>query len=153
MMMKTKLNASFKAMSGRLGKLVYCCDKDGNVCWVREYSYPEITEHNHEIGDIGKNLGKYKKAVSTPYLTDLKDYIDRYRHSPNCTSGYINYASMLTKMMYALKKAGYPVDLYTVTPQVVVDNAFPVRTVKEAIENGLIPMVKRYDDLVNWIVE
>lgn len=151
--MKTKLNAAFNAMSGRLGRLVYCCDKDGNVSWVREYTEQTITEHNHYTGNVGKNLALFKGNVSSLYMGDLKNYADRYNLSDFRKGRYLNGYTILTKMMFALKKAGYPVDLLTVTPQDVIDNAFPVRTLKEAIENELLPRVARYDDLTYWIVE
>ena len=44
------------------------------------------------------------------------------------------------------------VDLHTVTPQFIVDNALPLRTIAEAVENHLLDSVQRYEELDHWIV-
>ncbi len=151
--MKSYLAFPFKSLSGKHGKLVYCCDEDGNIMWVREFVMPEITDHNHYMGDVSKNIAVYKTHLNPEYIDDLKDYTDRYNlsHTHKCRPP--SYASLLMKMMFKLKKDGYPVDLTTVTPEVVVDMDLPIRTVSEAVDNGLLPMIPRYEDLTHWIVE
>ncbi len=151
--MKSYLGFPFKSMSGKHGKLVYCCDEDGNIMWVREFVMPEITEHNHYMGNVSKQLAVFKSLLNPEYINDLKDYTDRYKLSYRHKCRPPSYSALLRKMMFQLKKNGYPVDLLTVTPQVVVDIGLPIRTVKEAIENELLPMIPRYDDLTHWIVE
>jgi hypothetical protein len=56
------------------------------------------------------------------------------------------------KALYILKDAVPEVDLLTITPEEVVANEYPLRTVKEAIEYGLLPSIPRCDDLDNFIL-
>ena len=139
-------------MSGRLDDLVFCVDKKTGVVWVRDYVVPERTEQNTRMGLTAKNLGVFKNTVSSGYFADLKDYSDRYNLSTLGESGRLNCFSALNKMMYALKRAYPSIDLTTITPQFVIDNDLPIKTIAEAVENKLLPAVKRYEELVNTIV-
>jgi hypothetical protein len=65
----------------------------------------------------------------------------------------VNGTAMNIKMMYLLKKAVPTINLMTITPQEVVDLELPIRTIREAVESGLIPYVARYEELDSWIVE
>jgi hypothetical protein len=90
--------------------------------------------------------------VSEGYSYDLKDYADRYNLATLGYSGRVSCYTVLTRMMYALKVAVPDVDLKTITPQDVVDMDLPVKTVYEAIENGLLAPVKREQQLMSFII-
>jgi hypothetical protein len=50
-------------------------------------------------------------------------------------------------MLYRLRKAVPTVNLVTITPVDVVAGELPVRTVREAVEYGILPIVSRYEEL------
>jgi len=131
---------------------VYCQDKKTGVVWVREYVEPEITDHNHYIGSVSKNLGVFFKSVSVGYMQDLRDYADRYNLMTLGEAGRATAYALLYKMMYALKKEMPTIDLMTITPADVVADDLPVKTIRDAVESGLLPEVDRWEGLGNTIL-
>ncbi len=150
--MKVKLACWIKSVSGKLDDLVFCVDKKTETVWVRDYVVPELTEQNHLMGSIAKNLGLFRRDTSEGYFADLKDYSDRYNLSSLGQSGRMNCYAAHLKMMFALKKSTPEVDLLSITPQDVIDNDLPVKTIAEAVENKLLPSVTRFEELTNLII-
>jgi hypothetical protein len=150
--MKVKFIKGFSGLSGKMDELVLCIEKKSGACWVRDYVKPRETEHNHEVGNATRNMGVFKSAVSSGYFNNLKDYADRYNLHTLGISKRLNSFTTLMKALYILKDAVPEVDLLTITPEEVVANEYPLRTVKEAIEYGLLPSIPRCDDLDNFIL-
>jgi hypothetical protein len=150
--MKVKYMKGFKALTGKLDEMVYCLEKKSGACWAREYVVPELTENNQNMASRSANLSNFYKAVSSGYLHDLKDYCDRYNLMTVGRGGRCNSSSLVIKMMYALKKEIPSLDLATITPAGVVAAELPVRSLCEAVENGILPIVSRYQELENWIL-
>ena len=150
--MKVKFVSCVSGLSGKMEEYVMCIDKKTGAVWMREYVKPETTEHNHHVGSVAKNISLFKSAVSDGYLEDLKDYADRYNLATMGQPGKLTGYTSLLKMLYALKKAIPVVDLLTLTPQDVVDSDLPIKTVKEAIQNGILPFIQRNTTLDAWIV-
>ena len=150
--MKVHLAKPFNAFSGKMEGLVYYVDKFTGKGYCRDYVVPERTNQNTNIGNTTKNLSVYYKSLSVGYVRDLKNYADRLNMMLIGHGTRVNGTSMNIKMMYLLKKALPVLDLSTITPQQVVDLELPIRTIREAVESGLIPMVARYEELDSWIV-
>jgi hypothetical protein len=55
-------------------------------------------------------------------------------------------------MMHNLKREIPAVNLLTITPEIVVDADLPMKTISEAVESGLLPVVRRYQNLESFIV-
>jgi hypothetical protein len=146
--MKAKFIKGISGLSGKLDEMVYCLDKKSGTVWVREYVKPEETEQNHKVGSAARNFGVFKSAVSPDYLNDLKDYADRYNLSTMGKCSRLNSFTALMKALYSLKILIPEVDLLTITPEEVVANEYPLRTVQEAIDYGLLPEIPRSSDLV-----
>jgi hypothetical protein len=104
------------------------------------------------MGERSTNIGRFYHAISSGYLSDLKNYSDRLNLIIMGHGSRYNANSTLIKLLYALARAVPSVDLCTLTPEEVVESELPIRTVREAIENGLIPIVPRYLELCNGIV-
>ncbi|MDP8232921.1 MAG: hypothetical protein P9L91_09695 [Candidatus Zophobacter franzmannii] len=150
--MKVKFVSCVSGISGKMEEFVFCVDKKTGVVWMREYVKPEITEHNHQIGSIAQNISLFKDTVSEGYLEDLKDYADRHNLATIGLPGKMNGYTALMKMLYALKRAMPDVDLLTLTPQEVIDSDLPIKTIREAIDNGILPFIQRYTTLDAWII-
>ncbi len=150
--MKAKFMKGFIGLSGKLDELVYCIEKKSGAVWTRDYVIPRKTAHNREIGSSGKNIGVFWKSVSEGYMDDLKDYADRYNLATIGYGGRISGYTALMRMLFTLKQAIPSLDLKTITPQDVVDMDLPIKSVWEAIQNGVIAPVKRGEQLDNRIL-
>ena len=149
--MKAKFAVWLKSLTGRLDDIVFCRDKKSDTVWVREYVTPELTTHNHYMGNVAKNLSQFKKLLSEGYLSDLRIYSDRYNLKTIDEKGRSSSFALLFKMMFALKRAVPNVDLETIIPMDVIDSDLPVKTIREAVEYGFLPIVTRYEELDNLI--
>ncbi len=150
--MKLSLLPLLTGLSGRLGKLVFCIEKSSGACWTRYYVYPELTEHNHNIGSVGKNMSIIYHSANIGYIEDLKNYVDRYNLSGFGSNGRLRAFTCFTKMLYNLKKSHESVNLKTLTIEQIMNDDLPVRSIKEAIDNQLLPAVSRYQELNVLIV-
>ncbi len=150
--MKVNLMKPFGAFSGKLDELVYYVDKFTGKGYARDYVVPKHSEQNTIIGNTTRHLSQYYKDLSPDYLCDLRNYADRLNVMLMGHGTRLNGPSMNMKLMYMLKKALPGIDLQTITPQEVFDNDLPVKTIKEAVETGLIPMVPRYEEFSHLIV-
>jgi hypothetical protein len=152
LIMKITMMGLIRKLSGRMGDFIIYADKNSDAVWMREYTYPELTENNHYVGNVAKNLAEFKKSVSPDYLEDLENYADRYNLQSVGTSKKLNAYSTLLKMMHNLKREIPAVNLLTITPEIVVDADLPMKTISEAVESGLLPVVRRYQNLESFIV-
>ena len=150
--MKVKFSCPVKGLSGKKDELVFCYYKKSGVVIAREFVEQEITEHNHTIGSQAKNLSQFYHSVSTGYFEDLMSYADRYNLETIGNSSNYNGFTVLTKMMYSLKKNDPTVNLLTITPTDVVVNNLPITTIREAIDTGLLIPVARYAEFTNSIL-
>ena len=65
------------SMTGRNGEIVLRLDRTLNRVYGRRYVYPILSEHNHQIGSISKNL--FALQPSAGYKEDMQLYLVRYR--------------------------------------------------------------------------
>lgn len=71
-------------MSGRIGEGVYTITGKGGMSYLRHYTYPTITQNNHEKGAILANLSKrWNTEVGADYKKELKTYAIEYHALAN----------------------------------------------------------------------
>lgn len=71
-------------MSGRIGEGVYTITGKGGMSYLRRYTYPTITQNNHEKGAILANLSKrWNTEVGADYKEELKAYAIEYHALAN----------------------------------------------------------------------
>ena len=71
-------------MSGRIGEGVYTITGKGGMSYLRRYTYPTITQNNHEKGAIMRNLSKrWNIEVGSDYKKELKAYAIEYHALAN----------------------------------------------------------------------
>ena len=97
-------------MSGRIGEGVYTITGKGGMSYLRRYTYPTITQNNHEQGAILANLSKrWNTEVSEDYKAELKNYAIEYHalanygkpRSDRAYSAFAIFISILWKVKFA----------------------------------------------------
>jgi hypothetical protein len=148
--MKVIFKYGISTYSGTLDSMVYGSYRDGKLCIGREYVYPTLTVYNEQLGNVAKNLSTLYAAVSPEYKADLKTYAQRNgtENVPKTQLPPTAYA-LYVKMMYAWQASDSEhVDLGTITDLDVDTLGLGiVDTVKNCIDNDLLPAVSNYDDL------
>lgn len=113
--------------------------------FVRRYSYPRITEHNHRLGSISKNI--FMLQPSTAYIEDMKSYIYHYRALRYGASKQIRSWSMLyVKLMRDMAKQDSSIVLLTLTREEISVRDLSCISIKKAVEAELLPEVNHYTD-------
>lgn len=151
--MKAKFYSWISALVGKLDGLVYYNDQVSGEVLVREYVVPVRSSSNDRLGSNSLNLREFYNQCNEDFRRDLTIYATMQNMKVLQTGHRLNSYTMLTKLMYALKKA-YPVlDLSTITPAEAVAQGYPIDTVCNAIDAGLIEPVNGYRNLNRNILE
>lgn len=139
--MKVQLEPYLWQLSGKRGDLVYCCNREQGGMYARRYVYPRLGEHNHRMGSATARI--HALQPSEAYRLDLKDYLWQLcREHRYCRVR--SWSGLYVKLMYALAKADPTVDLGTLSREEIYARDLPCRTVKRAVEAGLLPEVRGY---------
>lgn len=141
--MKVAPLLNIKGLSGKMGNLVYCYNKDTGTMYARRNVYPKITENNHRLGSVAKQLARL--GCSNDYMEDLKRYVYFYGKERRPKLGnLVNSRSLLIKMMYVLAKEYPDIDLLTITKEYIYEHDLPVITIKRAVEANILQKVSNY---------
>ena len=141
--MKAALKNMLMAYTGKCDGLVFYYNPRLDRVLVR--SMPRFTpnENNHRMGRISRNL----KALqpSEGFRLDLVTYTELYRKEwkdYSCNGWY----NLFNKMMWAMHRL-LGVDLETLTRNEIETLELPCRSVKSAVEGGLLPPVSGWQRL------
>ena len=105
---------------------------------------PRPNENNRRFAAIARNLKRI--APSQAFITDMTVYTDIHsRHARVKDRIYSNWYSAYLKMMYALPKVETYIDLEAITRAQIDANDLPCRSVKRAVEAGLLEPVPGYE--------
>ncbi|MBM4403140.1 MAG: hypothetical protein FJ042_01945 [Candidatus Cloacimonetes bacterium] len=133
--------------TGKADELVYYYNRRvGRVlCRKKPDRKPDVT--NKTFG--GKQRQIYSIELSEAYLKDLRRYAEDYAKLPQQKDkAYPVWTNLYSKMMYAMEKADpEKVDLATITKAQIKAQDLPCRSVKRAVEAGLLPEVKGWEKL------
>jgi hypothetical protein len=146
--MKVHLSNPFTAFSGILAELVYSAFNKGVICYSREYVIPEYGEQNAKVGGNAANLRIVYESFNNGWIEDLKKYTRRYaRDVQTKKQRRPGYYSLYGKMWWKVAKDNPTIDLKSVTYSDIALLEIGIKTVKEAIDEGFLPKVRKYDDL------
>ncbi len=130
--------------TGKLDGLIYYKSRINGKLYVRKQWTFQNHPHHPEFAAIQRNLFCLKPSPA--FIQDLKDYLYAYNRDSRY-QGKEQHAwnNLYVKMMFALEKA-FPgtVNLATLSRLQIVSQNLPCRTVKAAVEAGLLPVVKGY---------
>ena len=137
--MKVTVKDGIKGFSGRLDGAIYYYHPRLKRTLMRRQPKMPAQPQNADYATIAQRI----KALnpSSAYRYDFKIYLSTLRdHDDQVT--YPSWYSLFVKMLWALQ-AKYPsqVDLKTLTRSQIIQQELPCVTVRDAVENGLLPMV------------
>jgi hypothetical protein len=139
--MKPVFKHSVKAFKGvnRKEDLVYCSYNDGDLIISRKLPKRKEDANNRNFGIICKNLRELYSTISAEYKTDLASYTLMF-HSVAYNPHKIPMSAfaIFTKMMWSLKKRFTEIDLSTLTRDDILKNEYPVCSVVQAMDAGLL---------------
>ncbi|HNX00527.1 MAG TPA: hypothetical protein PLE74_07710 [Candidatus Cloacimonadota bacterium] len=148
--MKAKFRHAVKAFHGKFKSegLVYCRYNDGALYITRKYPSFTASGQNHKIGNAGRNLGQLFQNVAIEYKHDLKTYATLMSSYTDLSVKLpANSYAYFVKMMYALKRKIPDINLATLTLDDILNNEYPIRTVAEAMEAGLLTNIQEGSNL------
>ena len=148
--MKATFKYGIGDFTGKIDNAVFWAQKSKLESLMRKFTYPRITTHNKKIGEIAKNLGKFWHILSDGYKADLKTYTDRY-YVQYGTEGLYDPArspyAFWTHAIWSWAKDHDDVDLATLTMEDFAVTGTAIITVRNAIQNGYLRPIFKYDDL------
>lgn len=145
--MKVIFKNMIQAYSGKCDGLVYYYNRRiGKLC-VREYVKQKPTAQHSRFAAISSNLKALN--LSPGYIQNLKDYTELYiRRHDNHKLPVSNWYNIFMMLMWNLSRE-YNIDLLTLTRAQIEAEDLPCRTVKQAVQAGLLPVVRNYEKLDN----
>jgi hypothetical protein len=141
--MKAYLKNQFKGYSGKMDGCVAYYHPVREVFLVR--SLPEFVPNirTQKLHDIMVNLKQLNPSEA--YKRDFKDYLFQYNQlEENRFRRLISWSNLYLKMLYAMQKAIPGVNLLILSRLQIETEDLPCRTLKSAIEAGLLPEVEGY---------
>jgi len=133
------------AYRGTCDGLIYYYSPQLGRLLVRQYTRPKISAQNRRMGRIARQLSALE--LSAAYKNDLRLYVDIHNaHLEKHETVLMNWNNAFYKLMWKLAadSPGY-IDLETLTRAQIEANDLPCRTVKRAVEAGLLPPVNGYE--------
>ena len=130
--------------SGTCNGLVYYYSKRLNKLIARRYVVPKASSQNRKIGAISRNLKLLE--LSEGYISDLKVYLALYNFQPR-EKCFISWRNVFLTLMFAMERLVPGVNLLTITRAQIYGDHLPCRTVKDAVEAGLLAPVAGYERL------
>jgi len=149
--MKVKYKQMFKGYTGKADGMIYYFDsKTGTALARRSFTF---TDHPGQPAFRNAHRQIYTIQPSQHYIQNLKDYLYAYNHLPgNELHPLRSWTNVYNKLMFAMQKAmPETVDLKAITREQIYAQNLPCKSVKTAVEAGLLPMVKNYEGMANEI--
>lgn len=148
--MKVRYKRALCGYNGTIDEAVYYYHPGLDENLMRQYVRPKISMSNHRLRDIMANLKQI--APSAGYRRNLKDYLLVYKlQKEHSQDQVLTWNNLFLKLMFAMEKAYPEVFLTTLTREQIVSEDLPCRTVKRAVEAGLLPFVEGYQRLTKEI--
>ena len=140
--MKVKLEFGFRAFSGTRDDTTYYYSRRMRTSIARQKPNMPHQAINDTYRIIAQNISEI--MPSEFYKSDFRCYTSNLRDTQE-DSHIVSWYGLYTKMLWAMQKK-YPdtVNLQTLTRAQIYEQNLPCKTVKAAIEDGLLPMVNGY---------
>ncbi len=132
--------------TGRADNLVIYYNRRLNRYIIRQLPHRRITQSNLDFAAITQNLKRLNPSPA--YRDDFKVYCDQYsRLKENEDRPVPSWYNLFVRMMYALADKYPAVDLKTIDRAFINAFSLPCKTLKDAIEDGLLPPVLNFQRL------
>ncbi len=142
--MKVHMRRNLAGYTGTSDGAIYYYNPKIRQTLMRPYVYPRLNHNNERITSVMANLKLINPSAG--FRRNLADYIMYYNDSKEFGHKPVSaWNNIWLKMMYALQKAmPEQVDLKTVTREQIYAEDLPCKTIKAAIEAGLLPLMPEY---------
>ncbi|MDD4223046.1 MAG: hypothetical protein PHD87_00470 [Candidatus Cloacimonetes bacterium] len=138
--MKARFKNMLLGYTGTCDGLVYYFNRRLNRVIVRLHVKPRTSENNRRFGRIATNLKRLN--LSAGFRQDLRIYTDLFNsHTANQDITLQSWYNAFSKLMWNLAKLYPGLDLEFVTRAQIEAGDLPCRSVKRAVEAGLLPPV------------
>jgi ABC-type glycerol-3-phosphate transport system substrate-binding protein len=145
--MKVTLKHRQHNYKGECDDLVYYTTRGSNQLFARRYVRPRYTAANQMIGNSGKHIKTLRPSEG--YIQDLKHYIDLYNSRLWPDEPHLhNWYALFVRLMFAQAKA-LSIPIFSLTFELINAQQLPCRSVKTAVEAGLLMEVEGYERLEN----
>jgi hypothetical protein len=143
--MKVDYKLGMKGYSGHVDGMIYYYDKRSGVTLGRKMF--KFKNHPGQPGFRSAQQQIYTIEPAQFYTYNLRDYIAEYNNLPgNELKQMRTWTNVYNKLMFAMQKAmPETVDLATITREQIYEQNLPCKTLKDAIDAGLLPKVKGYE--------
>jgi len=142
--MKVKFKNMLHGYTGKADDLIYYMDgRTGKIYARKTFKFKNHPAHS---GFRKAQKQIYKIKPSSDFKFNLQDYCMSFNLLPeNREKPIFSWCQVYNKLMWAMQKA-MPgrVDLQTITRKQIIDQNLPCKTLKDAIEAGLLPQVEGY---------
>lgn len=148
--MKAHFKKGFNGYSGKLDGLVYYYHPRLKRSLVRSYVVPNNKPNTDRTKAIMANLKLIQP--SDAYKQNFKDYLYAYNEmKENQHQPMLSWYNLYIRMLFALQKQYPSVNLLTLSRAQIYAENLPCKTVRAAIEEGLLPIIKNYERLTKEI--
>ena len=143
--MKVKFQYGLAGYTGKADGLVFCYNRRLGRVYARKNVPPKLVENHHQRGSI-TNLHSLQPSIG--FKNDLRLYLLRYNGLPeNADKTMYSWVNIYLKMMYQMAKLYPETDLEHLTRDYIYTNNLPCSSVKRAVEAGLLPKVRDWEQL------
>jgi hypothetical protein len=143
--MKAYFKWGLTGYSGTCDKAIYYYHPRLKLCLMRPYRYPDNKVNTDRTINIMANLKLIQPSEG--YKRNFSDYVlfynecKEYQYKP-----MLSWNNVYLKMMFALQKAmPEQVDLKTISREQIYAQNLPCKTLKAAIDFGLLPAMPDYE--------
>ncbi|HOH47544.1 MAG TPA: hypothetical protein PLX59_06845 [Candidatus Cloacimonadota bacterium] len=144
------MKAVFKNMlmgySGSCDGIIYYYSPKHRVIIARRRSTRRSSSQDR-LAAVARQLRALQ--ISEAYKEDLRRYAAQYKLERNDYS-LNTWTNVMNKLFWALARE-YSLDLRYLSREDIFREDYPVKTVKEAVEAGLLPRVKGFEALLSGI--
>ncbi|MDD2331431.1 MAG: hypothetical protein PHI68_02130 [Candidatus Cloacimonetes bacterium] len=147
--MKASFSAGIAGLSGKLdGGIYYYHPRLGRYL-MRKHPQMPMQKQNSEYRTIAKRLGKLKP--SDAYKSNFRSYLSLLRDE-NSDLKIVSWYSLYVKMMWKMQSHDPDnIDLKTISRAQIETQNLPCRSLKQAIEAGLLLRVNGYEKFTDPI--
>ncbi len=148
--MKVRINKGIGGYSGTSDGAVYYYHPRLKQCLMRKYVVPNNKKNTERTAAIMKNLKLIQP--SDAYKQNFKAYLFGYNElKENLDKPALNWYNLYVRMLFAMQEQYPQVSLLTLSRVQIVAENLPCRTVRAAVEAGLLPEVTDYERLTQEI--
>jgi len=152
--MKVIFKNMIRGYRGKCDGLVYFYNPRLRRVMARPYVERRRTAQNDRFGEVSTRLRGLEPSPG--FKRDMAIYVELYNNSAKYfRQPFSNWYNAYTKMMWELAKRGWhspdgsplAIDLRTITREFIAGNDLPCRSVRRAVEAGLLKRVKGWESL------